>query len=207
MPQLWQRGIALYYAGRYDDCRKQFEAHRTVNPDVVENAAWHFLCVARADSVAAARAALLPVGPDRRVPMHEVYGMTETTAVATGNRPGRIRLGTVGEVHPGTELRIDEETGEILTRSGATFAGYWQREEATRMALTISRKSTAIGWRRAMVSTARSSMVFCRVSMNTSTRGSGGVRAAATRGNVAVSHATYSDQTFSVPRCARARPC
>src|SRR5262245_10545166 len=23
MPQLWQRGIALYYAGRYDDCRKQ----------------------------------------------------------------------------------------------------------------------------------------------------------------------------------------
>lgn len=70
------------------------------------------------------------------VPMHEVYGMTENTAVATGNRPGRIRLGTVGEVHPGTELRIDEETGEILTRSGATFAGYWQREEATRMALT-----------------------------------------------------------------------
>ena len=66
------------------------------------------------------------------VPMHEVYGMTENTAVATGNRPGRIRLGTVGEVHPGTELRIDEETGEILTRSGATFAGYWQREEATR---------------------------------------------------------------------------
>jgi len=41
MPQLWQRGIALYYAGRYDDCRKQFEAHRTVNPDDVENAAWH----------------------------------------------------------------------------------------------------------------------------------------------------------------------
>ena len=72
MPQLWQRGIALYYAGRYDDCRKQFEAHRTVNPDDVENAAWHFLCVARADSPARARAALLPVGPDARVPMREV---------------------------------------------------------------------------------------------------------------------------------------
>jgi tetratricopeptide (TPR) repeat protein len=72
MPQLWQRGIALYYAGRYDDCRKQFEAHRTVNPDDVENAAWHFLCVARAESPARARAALLPVGPDARVPMREV---------------------------------------------------------------------------------------------------------------------------------------
>ena len=46
-PQLWQRGIALYYAGRYDDCRRQFELHRTVNPDDVENAVWHFLCVAR----------------------------------------------------------------------------------------------------------------------------------------------------------------
>jgi lipoprotein NlpI len=72
MPQLWQRGIALYYAGRYDDCRKQFEAHRTVNPDDVENAAWHFLCVARAESPDKARAALLPVGPDGRVPMREV---------------------------------------------------------------------------------------------------------------------------------------
>ena len=74
-PYLWQRGIALYYAGRYDDCRRQFESHRTVNPDDVENAAWHFLCVARAESPAKARAALLPVGPDARVPMREIYQM------------------------------------------------------------------------------------------------------------------------------------
>src|SRR6188472_776421 len=74
-PQLWQRGIALYYAGRYDDCREQFESHRTVNPNDAENAAWHFLCVARAESPAKAKAALLPVGPDGRVPMHEVYEM------------------------------------------------------------------------------------------------------------------------------------
>ncbi len=75
MPQLWQRGIALYYAGRYRDCRLQFEAHRTVNPADVENAAWHFLCVACAESPARARAALLPVGPDARVPMRQVYEM------------------------------------------------------------------------------------------------------------------------------------
>ena len=78
-PQLWQRGIALYYAGRYKDCRAQFELHRTVNPDDVENAAWHFLCVARAESVARARAALLPVGPDPRVPMGQVYLMLRGT--------------------------------------------------------------------------------------------------------------------------------
>jgi tetratricopeptide (TPR) repeat protein len=74
-PHLWQRGIALYYARRYTDCRRQFESHRAVNPDDVENAAWHFLCVAREQNVRAARAALLPVGSDPREPMREVYQM------------------------------------------------------------------------------------------------------------------------------------
>lgn len=74
-PQLWQRGIALYYVGRYEDCRRQFESHRKVNPNDVENAAWHFLCVARAESPEKAKAALLPVGPDSRVPMAEIYQM------------------------------------------------------------------------------------------------------------------------------------
>ena len=74
-PQLWQRGIALYYAGRYKDCRAQFELHRTVNPNDVENAVWHFLCVARQESPDKAKSALLPVGPDSRVPMRQVYDM------------------------------------------------------------------------------------------------------------------------------------
>ena len=78
-PYLWQRGIALYYASRYRDCREQFESHRTVNPDDVENAAWHFLCVAKAESPERARAALLPVGPDPRVPMRQVYQMFQGT--------------------------------------------------------------------------------------------------------------------------------
>jgi lipoprotein NlpI len=92
-PQLWQRGIALYYAGRYKDCRLQFESHRTVNPNDVENAAWHFLCVARGESVQAARAALLPVGPDARAPMRQVYDMFRGTLkpaevlAAAGDRP------------------------------------------------------------------------------------------------------------------------
>jgi lipoprotein NlpI len=92
-PQLWQRGIALYYAGRYQDCRKQFESHRTVNPNDVENPAWHFMCVAKAESPAQARAALLPVGPDQRSPMREIYEMFRGTMTpdailkAAGNEP------------------------------------------------------------------------------------------------------------------------
>ena len=70
------------------------------------------------------------------VPMHEVYGMTENTAVATANRPGRVKLGTVGEVHAGTEVRLDEGTDEILTRHGGVFMGYWNRPDATSAVLT-----------------------------------------------------------------------
>ncbi len=76
------------------------------------------------------------------VPMHEVYGMTENSAIATGNRPGRVVLGTVGEPQVGTELRLDEQTGEVLTRHPGTFAGYWRNPEAT--AKTID----ADGWLR-----------------------------------------------------------
>src|SRR5215210_8429821 len=74
-PYLWQRGIAQYYAGKFRECRDMFISHRTVNPDDVENAAWHFLCVARAESPEAALKQLLPVGPDARLPMREVYQM------------------------------------------------------------------------------------------------------------------------------------
>ena len=72
-PYHWRRGIAYYYAERYEDGAAQFVRHRTVNPNDVENAAWHFLCVARSDGLDAARSALLPVGPDQRDPMREVY--------------------------------------------------------------------------------------------------------------------------------------
>ena len=72
-PHHWRRGIAYYYAGRYEEGAAQFVRHRTVNPDDVENAAWHFLCLARATNVDEARAAILPVGPDQRDPMMEVY--------------------------------------------------------------------------------------------------------------------------------------
>jgi long-chain acyl-CoA synthetase len=74
------------------------------------------------------------------VPMHEVYGMTENTAIATANRPGRVRLGTVGEPHDGVEIRIDPETGEIQTRHAGTFVGYFRDPEAT------ARVKTADGW-------------------------------------------------------------
>ena len=104
-PQLWQRGIALYYVGRYQDCREMFEAHRTVNPNDVENAVWHFLCVARQESPVAALAALLPVGPDSRMPMTEIYRMFQNNlrpddVMKVAQRaPSRVRLRAVFYAH------------------------------------------------------------------------------------------------------------
>jgi lipoprotein NlpI len=71
----WKRGISLYYAGKFDEGRKQFEGYEKVDTNDVENAVWHFLCAARADGVEKARANLLKIGRDRRVPMTEVYGL------------------------------------------------------------------------------------------------------------------------------------
>lgn len=68
-PDLWQYGIALAFAGEYEAGRKLFELHRTVNPNDVENALWHFYCVAKASSPEAASRLILPAPGDRRVPM------------------------------------------------------------------------------------------------------------------------------------------
>jgi long-chain acyl-CoA synthetase len=63
--------------------------------------------------------------------IYEIYGMTENSAVATVNRPGRVKLGTVGEPHDAIELTIDEANGEILTRHPGVFAGYWNKPDKT----------------------------------------------------------------------------
>lgn len=75
VPKLWQRGISYYYANRFADGRRQFESHKAFNPHDVENATWHFICVAKVQGVEAAREALIEIDTtrDTRVPMAEVY--------------------------------------------------------------------------------------------------------------------------------------
>ena len=65
------------------------------------------------------------------VPVYELYGMTENSAVATGNFVGRMKLGTVGEPYEGIGFRIDEVTGEIQTKHDGVFAGYWNKPDKT----------------------------------------------------------------------------
>ncbi len=65
----------------------------------------------------------------------EGWGMTETAAVGTVNRPEHFKFGTVGPAMPGVEIRIAEEDGEILMRGPNVFGQYWRNEEATRETL------------------------------------------------------------------------
>ncbi len=88
--------------------------------------------------VRAASSGAAPIAPEvlrfffgLGIVISEVYGMTENAAVATANRPGRVKLGTVGEPHEHIELRIDETTGEVLTRHPGNFAGYWGKPDKT----------------------------------------------------------------------------
>ncbi|MCB1122876.1 MAG: tetratricopeptide repeat protein [Verrucomicrobiae bacterium] len=73
--QHWQRGIAYYYAGEYQKGVDQFELHQTVNSQDVENAVWHFICKARVDGLEAARASLIPIHADSRVPMDQIWNL------------------------------------------------------------------------------------------------------------------------------------
>jgi len=72
-PYLWQRGIAYYYAERFEDGARQFETDLRVNPHDVEEAVWRYLCQAQLHGTQVARTALLPVRTDRRPVMAWVY--------------------------------------------------------------------------------------------------------------------------------------
>ena len=68
------------------------------------------------------------------LPLCEVYGMSETTGVATVNAPGAVRAGTVGRPLHGVEVAL-AETGEVLMRGPVVMRGYRNRPEATAEAL------------------------------------------------------------------------
>ena len=84
--QLWQRGIACYYGGRYEDGAAQFELDMEVNGCDVEEVLWHFLCNCKLWGVSGARERgfLQLRGSVTIAPMKEVLEMFEGKTCAAG---------------------------------------------------------------------------------------------------------------------------
>jgi len=68
------------------------------------------------------------------VPVREIYGMTEVSGLAIGQRSGESPAGTVGEPAPGVEVKLAED-GEVLMRGPTVFVGYYKNPEATLAAI------------------------------------------------------------------------
>jgi long-chain acyl-CoA synthetase len=60
----------------------------------------------------------------------EGYGMTETSAAATVNKPSRNKIGSVGQPVPGVTARIADD-GEIVLKGSIVFGSYWNNPQAT----------------------------------------------------------------------------
>jgi long-chain acyl-CoA synthetase len=84
------------------------------------------------DQVEIAITAAAPINPDLvlffqtlGIPLHELYGMSETTGPATTNLSGAFRIGSVGKALPGVEVELGEDD-ELLMRGGVITDGYYK---------------------------------------------------------------------------------
>src|SRR5882757_9966593 len=68
------------------------------------------------------------------IELAELWGMSETCGAGTCNRPGAVKIGTVGPPSPSTEIRIADD-GEVLVRSDFVMMGYRNQPDKTREAI------------------------------------------------------------------------
>jgi long-chain acyl-CoA synthetase len=68
------------------------------------------------------------------IPVAELWGMSETTGYGTCNPPDKIKIGTVGPVSPGVEIKLEDD-GEVLIRGPVITSGYRNQPDKTREAI------------------------------------------------------------------------
>lgn len=116
-PEHWRRGIALYYTGDHKEGAKQFETHKEANPEDVENAAWHYLCNANVIGREKARAELIDVTKDTRVPMAEIQKL-----FAGKMEPGQV-------IKAAERLPMDSDAGKEARFYAHLYVGLWYEAE------------------------------------------------------------------------------
>ncbi len=68
------------------------------------------------------------------IELAELWGMSETCGAGTSNRPGAVKIGTVGPPSPGCEIRIADD-GEVLVKSEFVMMGYRNLPDKTSEAI------------------------------------------------------------------------
>jgi long-chain acyl-CoA synthetase len=78
-----------------------------------------------------------PLAPDVQrffqglgLPLHQGWGLTESTAAGTVQAPGQLHVGSVGPALDGTEIELADD-GEILMKGPNVFRGYYNEPENT----------------------------------------------------------------------------
>ena len=148
--QILQFGLAL--ANRIGRIKVAHMGNHTVQSRILAAIGWVLVFRAMRERLGLRRcryaaSGAAPIAPEvleffigLGVPVYELYGMTENSAVATANFVGRMKLGTVGEPYPQIDFRIAEGTGEIQVKHDGVFAGYWGKPDKT------AETMTADGW-------------------------------------------------------------
>ena len=92
-PYLWQRGIAYYYANRFEAAANQFDVGLTINGSDIEQTIWHYLSLVRTRGTAYARKHLFPLEGERPPTLTAIYNlcsghMTPEQVLTVGRRGG-----------------------------------------------------------------------------------------------------------------------
>lgn len=137
----WERGIACYYAGEFAKGAEQFALYQTYHDNDVENSVWRFLCMARMpeEGFDKARAAMLPIRDDRRVPMMQIYELfrgklepAEVLAAIDADRPGdEIRSGRLFYARLYLGLYYEAQGNAAAAREQIQLAAERHRDDAT----------------------------------------------------------------------------
>ncbi|MBA2504570.1 MAG: long-chain fatty acid--CoA ligase [Thermoleophilaceae bacterium] len=130
VPRIWEKLKAALEAGGVDAAAADDATAQAIRQRIGVDKVEVFLVGA-----AATPDAVLEFFGNLGIPICELWGMSETSAVATINRPDAIRPGTVGTALPGVELKLAED-GELMVRGPLVMRGYRNLPEKTRETFT-----------------------------------------------------------------------
>jgi len=142
--QIWQTGglVRAIYSRAKAAWIREREGHATFPDSLALTAARSLILpTVRKKMIGPALKALIcgsaPLNPETQlffamlgIPVLQVYGLTETTAICTMDDPSQVETGRVGPAVRGIEMKLGEND-EILVRGPNIFPGYWNRPQET----------------------------------------------------------------------------